>query len=373
MQRRSRRIIVRTDALTGLPQSESRPTVTTRAPLTPPFPSTRRSSRTLNRIALGIHAAVAGGIVALLTVIWALTGAAYFWPAWVALPLAVPLGIHAVVTLLLERPDLWRRRGMTFALALHIGVAAVIELMLIGVWFGAGSSYFWPIWPLLGLAVTVAVHWGFVLALRVEHLEAARASTMELQENDLRRIERDLHDGAQARLVALGINLGMAEQKFESDPDAARALVTEARVGISDALREMRDLVRGIRPPVLADRGLEAAISALADHSPIPVDVVAHVSPRPDDPIETAAYFVVAESLTNAAKHADATRIDVRIERIGPMLKVEVMDDGRGSADPTGAGLLGLRRRVEAFDGRFTVSSPVGGPTVVRAEIPCGS
>ena len=236
-------------------------------------PSPRFTARSANHIALAIHGVVSGGVVALLMLIWLLTSSSYFWPYWVALPLAVPFGIHAVVTLLLDRPELWRRRGMTLALAIHIGVAAVIELFLIGVWIGSGGGYFWPGWPLLGLAVTVAVHWGFVLALRVEHLEAARASTMELQENDLRRIERDLHDGAQARLVALGINLGMAEQKFETDPDAARALVSEARVGVGDALREMRDLVRGIRPPVLADRGLEAAISALADHSPVPVDV----------------------------------------------------------------------------------------------------
>jgi len=343
--------------------------VTQRTTLTRTAPSTLRT----NRIAFAIHACVAGGIVALLTLIWALTGAGYFWPAWVALGLMLPVGIHGTVTLLLDRPELWQRRGMTLALAIHMGVAAVVELFLVGIWARAGGGYFWPIWPFIGLVLTVAVHWGFVLALRVEHLEAARASTMELQENDLRRIERDLHDGAQARLVALGINLGMAEQKFDTDPEAAKALVTEARVGVGDALREMRDLVRGIRPPVLADRGLEAAISALADHSPIPVDVVANVSPRPDDPIETAAYFVVAESLTNAAKHADASRIDVRIERVGQLLKVEVMDDGRGAADPTGAGLLGLRRRVEALDGRFTVVSPAGGPTVVRAEIPCGS
>jgi signal transduction histidine kinase len=149
--------------------------------------------------------------------------------------------------------------------------------------------------------------------------------------------------------------------------------VTEARDGVGDALRELRDLVRGIRPPVLADRGLEAAITALADRSPVRVDVTANVDPRPEDRVETAAYFVVAEALTNAAKHADATRVDVRIERLGPVLRVEVIDDGHGDADPSGSGLVGLRRRVEALRGNLTVSSPAGGPTVVRAELPCGS
>lgn len=325
------------------------------------------------RRALQIHAAVVGGIAVLLTLIWALTGAGYYWPYWTILPLTCALGVHAVVAELAIRPELWRRRGMTRALATQIGLICVVWAFLLGIWAATTRWYFWPAWPLLGFAVATGVHWLVVQGMRIEHLEAVQSETVEMNEIDRQRLERDLHDGAQARLVALGISLGMAEQKFESDPDAARALVTEARTGVGDALKELRDLVRGIRPPVLADRGLEAAITALADRSPIPVAVRADVNPRPEDPVETAAYFVVAESLANVAKHAGASRVDVRIERIGRQLRVEVLDDGRGSANPNGPGLVGLRRRVEALGGTLTVSSPTGGPTTIRAEMPCES
>jgi signal transduction histidine kinase len=317
---------------------------------------------------------VVAALSATLVLVWGLTtSGGNFWPYWVILPLAGPLAIHGVVERLETHPELWRRPGMTRGLATQIGVTGVIWGYLVSVWIGSGLGYFWPAWPLMAFVIAAAAHWTILQALRIDHLESVQSETVEQQDTDLRRIERDLHDGAQARLVALGINLGMAEQKFETDPDAARALVTEARSGVGDALKELRDLVQGIRPPVLADRGLEAAITALADRSPVPVDVTANVHPRPDDPVETAAYFVVAEALTNVAKHAEATRVDVRIERLGNILRVEVMDDGHGRADPSGAGLVGLRRRVEALAGILSVLSPPGGPTVVRAELPCGS
>jgi signal transduction histidine kinase len=316
---------------------------------------------------------VVGGIAALMIMIWALTTTGYFWPYWVILPLATALGIHAVVEQLDERPELWRRKGMTRPLATQIGVLGVVWLFLVGVWLATTRWYFWPFWPLLGFAIATGIHWLVVQGMRIEHLETVQSETTAMNEIDRQRLERDLHDGAQARLVALGISLGMAEQKFATDPEAARALVTEARTGVGDALKELRDLVRGIRPPVLADRGLEAAITALADRSPIPVEVRADINPRPEDKVETAAYFVVAESLANVAKHAGASRVDVRIERIGKQLRVEVMDDGQGLADAHGPGLVGLRRRVEALGGALTVSSPDGGPTVVRAEMPCAS
>jgi signal transduction histidine kinase len=324
--------------------------------------------------ALRIHASAVGAVAVTMMLVWAMTGGGYFWPYWVALPLAAPLAVHAVVERLETQPELWRRKGMTRGLATQIGVTGVVEAFLVGIWLGSTpTGYFWPAWPLLAFVIAAAVHWAILQALRVDHLEAVQSETVEQQESDLRRIERDLHDGAQARLVALGINLGMAEQKFETDPEKARQLLTEARAGVGDALTELRDLVRGIRPPVLADRGLEAAITALADRSPVPVDVMADVEPRPDDPVETAAYFVVAEALTNVAKHARATRVDVRLERLGRVLRVEVVDDGRGGANPAGAGLVGLRRRAEALGGHLAVNSPPGGPTVIRAEIPCAS
>ena len=203
-----------------------------------------------------------------------------------------------------------------------------------------------------------------LLTDRIEVLETTRAGAVDVQETDLRRIERDLHDGAQARLVALGMNLGMAEQKFANDPEAARELVAEARVGIEAALKELRDLARGIHPPVLTDRGLGAAIDALVDHSALPVDVTVAPGARPAPAVETAAYFVAAEALTNATKHAHATQVTIRVGREPGRLVLEVADDGIGGADPAGGGLSGLRRRVEALDGTLTVTSPPGGPTL---------
>jgi signal transduction histidine kinase len=192
-----------------------------------------------------------------------------------------------------------------------------------------------------------------------------------MQDSELRRIERDLHDGAQARLVALGMSLGMAEQKLDEDPERAGQLLAEARAGAEEALRELRDLARGIHPPVLADRGLEAALRALANSTPMHVTLSVDVPQRPTSAVESAAYFVAAESLANAAKHARSDWLDIRIARIGNKLEVEIRDDGVGGADPAGSGLSGLRQRIEALDGRLQVSSPPGGPTTIYAELPC--
>lgn len=333
-----------------------------------------RSLRSPRR-ALITHGVVSGAVGLLLVVIWVLTTAgSYFWPVWPLLVLGSVVAVHAAVVAIGEHRGALARRRLTPAVAIHAAASGALVAFVTAVWVVVGfGQYFWPVWVALGLAVPLGIHWAVAQRQRIEHLESARTDAVTVQDNDLRRIERDLHDGAQARLVALGMHLGLAEQKLASDPDGARRLVTEARHGVGEALQELRDLVRGIRPPVLADRGLEAAIAALADRSPIPVDVVADVHPRPADPVETAAYFVVAESLANAAKHAGATRIDVRLERRGALLRVEIVDDGRGSADARGSGLTGLRQRVEALDGTFAVTSPAGGPTIVRAELPCGS
>jgi signal transduction histidine kinase len=323
--------------------------------------------------ALVIHAGIVGAIGLALGIIWVSTTRGTFWPFWPVWPLATSVAVHAGVVVLAVQPGIWRRRGMTRGLAIHLGVTAALSGFFVGIWAMAGAGYFWPVWPFLGLAVPAAIHWATVVVRRIEHLDAARSDAVAVADTDLRRIERDLHDGAQARLVALGMNLGLAEQRFEHDPEGARALVSEARQGVGDALAELRDLVRGIRPPVLADRGLEAAITARADRCPLEVGVTADIDRRPTDPVETAAYFVVAEALTNAAKHAAATRVDVRLERRGNLLRVEVVDDGSGSADASGSGLVGLRRRVEALQGKLVVTSPPGGPTIVRAELPCRS
>jgi signal transduction histidine kinase len=235
---------------------------------------------------------------------------------------------------------------------------------------------------MLAIAGAIAAHAAAVflappgrgeLTERIESLETSRAGAVDVQESELRRIERDLHDGAQARLVALGMSLGMAEQRLADDPRRAGELLAEARAGAEEALRELRDLARGIHPPVLSDRGLEAALRALVSSTPIHVELSVSVRERPAAAVETAAYFVVAEALANAAKHAHASRVDIRIVRSGDVLVLEVTDNGIGGADPAGSGLGGLRRRVEALDGRLSVTSPRGGPTTVRAELPCGS
>jgi signal transduction histidine kinase len=212
-----------------------------------------------------------------------------------------------------------------------------------------------------------------VLAERIATLESTRAGAVDQQERELRRIERDLHDGAQARIVALGMSLGMAEQKLASDPEGAREMLADARRGAREALEELRDLARGIHPPVLADRGLEAAIGALASRTPLHVRVSVDLDRRPAAPVESAAYFIVAEALANVGKHARAEHVDIAVQRRRESVVVEVVDDGVGGASLSGSGLQGLVSRVEALDGTLELTSPAGGPTSVRAVMPCGS
>jgi signal transduction histidine kinase len=213
------------------------------------------------------------------------------------------------------------------------------------------------------------------LRARVAQLAASRAETVDTQASELRRIERDLHDGAQARLASLGMSLGLAEQLLAEDPQAVASLLSEARVSTSAALVELRNLVRGIHPPVLADRGLDGAIQALALSNPVPTTVTIHVPGRLPASVESAAYFAVAEALANAIKHANAHRISIRLEYTGEgegLLSIVVSDDGRGGASfEGGTGLRGIERRLRAFDGTVIVDSPVGGPTDLRMSLPC--
>jgi signal transduction histidine kinase len=210
------------------------------------------------------------------------------------------------------------------------------------------------------------------LAERVEELSASRSRLLEAALTERRRIERDLHDGAQQRLVAVAMSLGMARQKMDTDPAAAAALVEQAHEEAKRAIRDIRDLVRGVHPAVLSDRGLDAAISALAGRSPVPVEVDVEPAHRLPEPVESTAYFVVAEALTNIARHSHATRARVSVACHGDRLVLEVADDGSGGADPSaGTGLAGLADRVAGLDGRLYVASPPGGPTLVRAELPC--
>jgi signal transduction histidine kinase len=210
------------------------------------------------------------------------------------------------------------------------------------------------------------------LEQRVQVLTETRAETLDHSAAELRRLERDLHDGAQARLVALSMSLGLADTLFESDPDGARRLVSDARSTTSAALGDLRSVVRGIHPPVLADRGLGGAVESLALDMAIPVEVFNDLSGRPPEPIESALYFAVAECLANIGKHAGATQAWVAISHADEAQSVLVGDDGRGGADPAaGTGMLGVMRRLAAFDGTMRVSSPTGGPTIVSLEVPC--
>jgi signal transduction histidine kinase len=210
------------------------------------------------------------------------------------------------------------------------------------------------------------------LAGRMQQLQQTRADAVDSAAAELRRVERDLHDGAQARLVALGMSLRAAERLIPSAPQAATALVAEAIQTSSKALTELRDLVRGIHPPVLADRGLGDAVRALALDTPMHIEMDIDLPGRPDAPIESACYFAVAEALANAVKHAGARHVQIRMQHAGGLLRIEVTDDGAGGADPLrGSGLLGLERRLGTFDGILAVSSPPGGPTIVVIEVPC--
>ncbi|MDT0302624.1 sensor histidine kinase [Streptomonospora wellingtoniae] len=210
------------------------------------------------------------------------------------------------------------------------------------------------------------------LTARVAHLATSRAHTIDAQASEVRRIERDLHDGAQARLVALGMSLGLAEEMLTHDPRTAQTLLAEARETTRQALTELRDLVRGIHPPVLVERGLDGAVRALALTHHIPITVDIDLPGRPPGPVESAAYFAVAELLTNTAKHAAATRAWIRINHGHDRLVITVGDDGSGGLQPqAGTGLTGIRRRLSAFDGTMNTTSPAGGPTIVTMELPC--
>jgi signal transduction histidine kinase len=206
---------------------------------------------------------------------------------------------------------------------------------------------------------------------RTERREA-RARTIEAGLAERRRLERDLHDGAQQRLVSLALTLRTVEGRLDQDPSSVRGLLAMIASELEAALRELRDLARGIHPQVLSDRGLDAALEALAGRAPLPVELEATVGERLPEPVELAAYFVVSEALTNVAKHAHATHANVRARRHGARVVIEVSDDGIGSADPSeGSGLSGLADRIAALGGTLKIRSEPGTGTLLRADIPC--
>src|SRR6187200_446473 len=311
-------------------------------------PAPEPGRRTLDwGAALALQAAVSAGLGVATTAIWAVTGGGSFWPMWVWLGLALPLAVQFGVRRAMLSPA-GRQRG----LAVHAALFAVLTTLLLLLWLMSGMGSFWPIWPLTAFSIALLVHAWVVtqmlpperereLADRVDVLTRTRRGALDVQAAELRRIERDLHDGAQARLVALSMQLGRAEDRLEDHPEAAE-LVRNARVEASNAIKELRDLARGIAPPVLTDRGLPAAVESLGERSALPVKVDARLTRRLSPVVESAAYFVVAESLTNAAKHARGAAARVSLIEEGGRLIVEIDDDGPGGADPHGSGLAGL-------------------------------
>jgi signal transduction histidine kinase len=212
------------------------------------------------------------------------------------------------------------------------------------------------------------------LSARLVELAESRAGALAAHGAELRRIERDLHDGAQARLVSIALRLALAERRMASDPGFAADLVRQAREGAEAATGELRDLIRGLYPPILGDRGLVTAVEALAARSSVPVTVTvdARTAERPPAAVEAAAYFAVSEALTNIAKHSGAGQAALDLGLDGDRLVIVVTDDGAGGADESrGTGLCGIRRRVAAFDGSLSLSSPAGGPTVLTIRLPC--
>jgi len=215
---------------------------------------------------------------------------------------------------------------------------------------------------------------GVVLTDRVVELAASRAAALEAHGAELRRLERDLHDGTQARIAAVVLQLGIADSLFDRDPRRARELLGKAQDTATGALAELRSVVRSIHPPLLTDRGLDGAVKALADRCPVPCTVDVLSDSRRPAAVEAAAYFVVAEVLTNITKHSGAEHAWITLNGTADTLLIEIRDDGHGGADESGgSGLSGIRKRAEAFDGTLQLSSPAGGPTVLKVELPCGS
>ena len=257
----------------------------------------------------------------------------------------------------------------TLPKALGVALLGIPVLLLLPyVLIGVGRGHAWLARQLLG------ANREHELEARVGQLTVTRSRAVDASDSELRRIERDLHDGAQQRLVKLSMDLGLAKEKMATDPAAAQALVEEAHAESKRVMREIRDLARGIHPAILTDRGLDPAISALAGNSPVPVTVDVQLDKRLPEAVESTAYFIVAETLTNVARHSQATAAHVSARRAGDRLVLDITDNGAGGADTArGSGLAGLADRAAALDGTLTVNSPAGGGTRVHVELPLPS
>jgi len=289
-----------------------------------------------------------------------------------------PPGAHLVerITTWARDPMTWRELGWALV-SITVGFVLSLLSVLLLIVVVTGALWWYGVEPIMCARARLDLFfltYGHAerLEQRVQVLTETRAETIDHSATELRRIERDLHDGAQARIVSAGMSLGLAEDMFATDPEQARRLVAEARATTTAALGDLRSVVRGIHPPVLADRGISGAVEALALDMAIPVTVEHDLDGRPPAPVESAVYFAIAECLANVGKHSAAEHAWVELHHTAGTLTAVVGDDGRGGADPdTGTGMRGVMRRLSAFDGTMRVSSPEGGPTLITLELPC--
>jgi signal transduction histidine kinase len=290
----------------------------------------------------------------------------------------VPAGTHLPnrIAIYARDPMTWRDLAWMFV-SLTAGIVLSLLTFLLFIVIVTGALWWFGAEPIMRCRARIdraLLSYGTTdrLEQRVQVLTETRASSIDHSAAEMRRIERDLHDGAQARLVAVGMSLGLAESLFATDPERAQQLVTDARTATTGALGDLRSVVRGIHPPVLADRGIGGAVEALALDMPIPVTVMQYLPGRPPAPVESAMYFAIAECLANVGKHAGAARAWVDLRHADGRLTAKVGDDGAGGADPArGTGMTGVMRRLSAFDGTMRVSSPLRGPTLITLEVPC--
>ncbi|WP_433376962.1 histidine kinase [Actinoplanes sp. CA-142083] len=324
-----------------------------------------------------VLAGVAVASCVAVTLVWALTGRGEFWPRWVYFGMVVPVAGTYVFRRALRSAPPGRRRWLAVDAAFCVTLAAVD----LTVYVLSGGGYFWPMWTILGLSVILGLHAWVAsrppgkrereLLARVSTLSRSRSDALDRQAAELKRVERDLHDGAQARMVSLALTLGLAGDLLRRDPDRAAGLLEEARSTARSALDDLRTVMHSIHPPVLADRGLGDAVRALVLDLAVPVAVAGEPPARLPAATETAAYFAVAECLSNIVKHASATAAAVAFGDDHDALRIAVSDNGKGGADPAGgSGLRGIADRLEAVDGVLEVVSPAGGPTRVTIAIP---
>ncbi|MEV6850440.1 histidine kinase [Actinoplanes sp. NPDC051411] len=318
-----------------------------------------------------IAIAVAVVLCAAATLAWATITGGYFWPRWVYFG----FGTVAAAVFLFGRA--LRYEGRKRWLALDAAAGGLLVAVDLATWVLSGGGYFWPMWMMLGVSAILTFHYLMYrrppgrrereLVERVSTLTRSRSGALDRQAAELKRVERDLHDGAQARMVSLALSLGLAGDLLRRDPDAAGRLLEEARTTAVAALDDLRAVMHSIHPPVLADRGLGDAVRALVLDLAVPVTVTGQPPSLLPAAVETAAYFAVAECLSNVVKHSGATMAEVAFVDRG----ITVTDNGRGGADPMkGSGLRGIAERLEAVDATLAMRSPAGGPTELTIEIP---